>query len=185
MLPMDEQTLIAGCLEGRTDCFRLVVEKYSAPAMALAVNILGNYDDAEDACQELFIQVYRHLKSYDMKRSFKNWLYTILYRRCLDQLRKRRRSAELVRKMGRETDLATAANPGSAGGPRGLPADLLKALRAKERTALCLWANEGFSAREISEVLSCSASTARVHLFQARKKVKKLLEQGHVSLQNS
>ena len=162
----------------------MIVERYTAPAMALAMNVLGNRDDAEDACQELFIQVYRHLKSYDKERSFKNWVYTILYRRCLDHLKRRRRSAELVKKLGRETVLATAANPGYPHPPRSLPSDLLEQLKAKERTALCLWANEGYTAREISEVLRCSSSTARVYLFQARKKIKKSLEQGHVSLQN-
>ena len=171
---MDEQELIAGCLQGRAEYFRMIVERYSAPAMALAMNILGNHNDAEDACQELFIQVFRNLKSYDMNKSFKNWLYTILYRRCLDHLRRRRRSAELVKKMGQETVPATPANPGSSERPRRLPSDLLESLKARERIALCLWANEGFSAREISEVLRCSAGTARVYLFQARKKIKKL-----------
>lgn len=181
---MDEQELIAGCLRGRMEDFRMIVERYTAPAMALAMNVLGNRDDAEDACQELFIQVYRHLKSYDKERSFKNWVYTILYRRCLDHLKRRRRSAELVKKMGRETLLATPANPGHSHPPRSLPSGFIEQLKTKERTALCLWANEGYSAQEISEVLRCSAGTARVYLFQARKKIKKLLEQGDVSLQN-
>src|SRR3990170_7548873 len=171
---MDEQELIAGCLRGNMEDFRMIVEQYTAPAMALAMNVLGNRDDAEDACQELFIQVYRNRGSYDPTRSFKNWVYTILYRPCLDHLRRRRRSAELVKKMGRETVLATPANPGHSHLHRNLPSDLLERLKAKERTALCLWANEGYSAQEISEVLRCSASTARVYLFQARKKIKKL-----------
>jgi len=181
---MDEQELIAGCLRGRMEDFRMIVERYTAPAMALAMNILGNRDDAEDACQELFIQVYRNLKSYDKDRSFKNWVYTILYRRCLDHIKKRRRSAELIRKVGREAVLVTPANPGPSQPPRNLPSKLLEVLKTKERTALCLWANEGYTAPEIGEVLRCSASTARVYLFQARKKIKKLLEQGDVSLQN-
>ena len=181
---MDEQELIAGCLRGRMEDFRMIVERYSGPAMALAMNVLGNRADAEDACQDLFIQVFRHLGSYDKGRSFKNWVYTILYRRCLDQLRKRRRSAELVQRMGRETVLVTPANPGHSQPARRLPSDLLDKLKAKERTALSLWANEGYTAAELGEVLRCSASTARVHLFQARKKIKKLLEQGDVSLQN-
>lgn len=181
---MDEQELIAGCLRGRMEDFRMIIERYTAPAMALAMNILGNRDDAEDACQELFIQVYRNLNRYDKERSFKNWVYTILYRRCFDHLKKRRRSAELVKKMGRETVLVTQANPGHSRPARSLPSTILEGLKAKERTALCLWANEGYTAREIGEVLRCSASTARVHLFQARKKIKKLLEQGDVSLQN-
>ena len=181
---MDEQELIAGCLRGRMEDFRMIVEHYTGPAMALAINVLGNRDDAEDACQELFIQVYRHLKSYDREKSFKNWVYTILYRRCLDHLRRRRRSAELVKKLGQETILVTPSNPGHSHPHRSLPSHFLERLKAKERTALCLWANEGYSAQEISEVLRCSASTARVYLFQARKKIKKLLEQGDVSLQN-
>lgn len=181
---MDEKALIVGCLQGRAEDFRMIVEMYSASAMALALNVLGNYSDAEDVCQELFIQVYKNLKRYDMNKSFKNWMYTILYRRCLDLLRRRRRAAALVKKMGQETALATPGNPDSRRGPRRLPSDLLENLKTKERTALCLWANEGFSAQEIAEVLRCSASTARVYLFQARKKIKKLLEQGHVSLQN-
>ncbi len=181
---MDEQQLIAGSLGGRMEDFRMIVERYSAPAMALAMNILRNRDDAEDACQELFIQVYRNLQSYDPKRSFKNWVYTILYRRCLDHLKSRRRAADLVNKVGRETVPATPSNPGRSDTPRSLPSGLLEKLKAKERTALCLWANEGYTSHEISEVLRCSASTARVHLFQARKKIKKLLEQDHASLQN-
>lgn len=181
---MDEQELIAGCLRGKMQDFQMLVERYSAPAMALAMNMLGNRDDAEDACQELFIQVYRKLGSYDPDRSFKNWVYTILYRRCLDHLKKRRRSMELVKKMSREAVPVTPANPGHHDASGKLPSNLLDGLKAKERTALCLWANDGYSAREIGEVLRCSASTARVHLFQARKKIKKLLEQGHVSLQN-
>src|SRR4030065_1933290 len=100
---MDEQELSAGCLRGNMEDFRMIVEQYTAPAMALAMDVLGNRDDAEDACQELFIQVYRNLGSYDPTRSFKNWVYTILYRRCLDCLKRRRRAADLVNRMGRET----------------------------------------------------------------------------------
>jgi len=181
---MDERELIASCLNGRMEDFRMIVERFSAPAMALAINMLGNRDDAEDACQELFIQVYRNLRSYDPNKSFKNWLYTILYRRCLDRLRKRRRMVDLEKRMSLETPLVTPANPGHSGPASGLPSGLLEGLKAKEKTALCLWANEGYSAREISEVLGCASSTARVYLFQARKKIKKSLEQGHVSLQN-
>src|SRR4030067_1945039 len=121
---MDEQELIAGCLRGNMEDFRMIVEQYTAPAMALAMNVLGNRDDAEDACQELFIQVYRNLGSYDPTRNFKNWAYTILYRRCLDCLKRRRQSAEVGKKMGRETVLGTPANPGHSHPPRRLPSHL-------------------------------------------------------------
>jgi RNA polymerase sigma-70 factor (ECF subfamily) len=179
---MDEKQLIEACLQGNMEDFRVIVEKYSAPAMAMAMNILGNRADAEDACQEAFIQVFRNLARFDVKRSFKSWLYAILYRRCLDQLRRRRRSFGLVKKMQLEALPAKTRNPDPLPEDKSLPSRLLDHLRPKERIVLSLWANEGYTAQEISEVLRCSSSTARVYLFQARKKIKSLLEKKDVSL---
>lgn len=181
---MEEKQLIESCLRGNVEDFKKLVEMYIATAMAMALNILGNRDDAEDACQEAFIQVYRNLARYDTRKSFKNWVYTILYRRCLDQLKRRRRSFALLKKMQAEIPPARTINPNSIRGDKRLPSDLISHLKPKERIVLCLWANEGYTAQEISEVLRCSASTARVYLFQARKKIKSLLEKKDVSLQN-
>ena len=181
---MDEKEPAAGCPAGDMGEFKNIVDGYGAPAMAMAMNILRNRDDAEDACQDAFIQVYRNLENFDRTKSFKTWFYTILYRRCLDYLRRRSRSLELLKKAGREAVLHQRAAANPAPPAQSLPSDLLERLNARERTALCLWANEDYTAAEISEVLRCSAATARVYLFQARKKVKKLLEQRHVSLQN-
>jgi RNA polymerase sigma-70 factor (ECF subfamily) len=55
-------------------------------------------------------------------------------------------------------------------------------LNPKERISVCLWANEGYTSGEIASVLRCSPSTARVHLFKARRKIKTLLEEENVSL---
>ena len=156
-----------------------VVDLYGGQALAFAVNILGNREDAEDVVQESFIQVFRNLGSYDPGRSFKTWLFTIVYRRCLDVLKKKRRFRAAFEKAKHE--FPVSSNPGPVG---AVPADVLKAISARERTALSLWANEGYSAREISGVLSCSESTARVTLFNARKKIRALLENRHASLQN-
>jgi len=156
-----------------------VVDLYGGQVLAFAVNVLGNREDAEDAVQESFIQVFRNLGSYDPGRSFKTWLFTIVYRRCLDMLKKKRRFRAAFDKAKHE--FPVSSNPGPVG---AVPADVLKAVSARERTALSLWANEGYSAREISGVLSCSESTARVILFNARKKIKALLENRHAWLQN-
>lgn len=182
---MDDNEIVTGCLRGKTEEFQKIVDRYSAPAMALAMNILGNRADAEDVCQETFIQIYRNLEKFDMKRSFKTWLYTILYRRALDLHKKRRRSIELLKKVGRESPELLVSESPSPPREKELPSWLIEHLSPKERTAVCLWANDGYTAQEISEVLHCSSSTARVYLFHARKKIKAYLEQNHVSLQNS
>jgi RNA polymerase sigma-70 factor (ECF subfamily) len=66
--------------------------------------------------------------------------------------------------------------------PPLLHSKLLQRLNPRERISVCLWANEGYTSSEIASVLRCSPSTARVHLFKARKKLKRLLEEDNVSL---
>ena len=153
------------------------VDIYGGQALALAINVLGNRQDAEDAVQESFIQIYRNLGSYNAGRSFKTWLFTIVYRRCLDMLKKKKRFRAAFEKAAHEIPLSSNPHPLGA-----VPADVLKAISPRERTALSLWANEGYSAREIGGVLSCSENTARVTLFNARKKIRTLLENRHASL---
>jgi DNA-directed RNA polymerase specialized sigma24 family protein len=76
---------------------------------------------------------------------------------------------------------APAVNPGRK---KRLFQELLNRLNEKERAALTLWVNEGFTSFEIAGVLGCSASTARVHLYNSRKKLRSILEKNHATLGN-
>lgn len=166
-----------------------IIKTYRPPAMAFALNILGNREDAEDACQEAFASVCRDLTSLPLPAGVKRWLFTILYRKCLDAIRRRRRSIRLVRKVTNENperlfhgdDLGKDPGPGPVA---ALPRDLLRFLSEKERAILAFWANEDYSAGEIAGIMGCSASTVRVHLYRARRKIKDRLESDHGLLQN-
>lgn len=173
---MEEKEIIQSCVQGDSESFRRIVEMYQALAMAVAMNILGNREDAEDVCQETFLQIFRNLGKFDQKRSFKNWLLTILYRRCLDQTKKAKRFGRFFERFKKEAavNFTTPILPISV--RRSFPSDALASLSPKEKLAVTLWANEGFTAEEISSILGCRPSTARVYLFSARKKIKALLE---------
>ncbi len=181
---MDEQDIIGGCLRGDPVSSRAMVESYGNLVLSVALNVVGNRQDAEDVCQETFLQVFRRLDRYDRARSFKTWLLTIAYRRSLDMVRKKRRFKDFSERARFEPAvLQRGGNPHPAA-PEPLPSALLTKLSPRERTALTLWANEGYTAGDIADVLSCSASTARVYLFNARRKIKALLENDHGLLQN-
>lgn len=171
-----DEAVLPGIPEGGFDA---IVDLYGGPALAFAVNVLGNREDAEDAVQESFVQVFRNLGRYDRGRSFKTWLFTIVYRRCLDMLKKRKRLHAAFSKARYE--LPVSSNPGPGG---DLPSRLLDVLSPRERTALTLWANEGYNSEEIGGILAVSGNAARVTLFKARRKIKALLEDSHASLQN-
>src|SRR5512142_1496395 len=178
--PVDERETIESCLRGDPASERAMVEAYGVLVLSVALNVLGNRQDAEDVCQ----QAFRHLGRYDLERSFKTWLLTIAYRRALDMLRKRRRFKEFAARARFEPAAAGERGERGPADPEPLPSKLLEALSPRERLALSLWANEGCSAKEISAVLSCSDSTARVYLFNARRKIKALLEKDHGLLQH-
>jgi RNA polymerase sigma-70 factor (ECF subfamily) len=181
---VDEREIIEGCLRGSSASNRAMVETFGTLVLSVALNVTGNRQDAEDVCQETFLQVFRRLDRYDPERSFKTWLLTIAYRRSLDMLRKKRRFKEFSARARFEPAVAQrGGNPGPAAA-EPIPSALLKTLSPRERTALTLWANEGYAAKDIAAVLACSASTARVYLFNARRKIKALLENDHGLLQN-
>jgi RNA polymerase sigma-70 factor (ECF subfamily) len=179
---MGDNALSAACIEGDLGEFREIVDAHKAAVMALAVNILGNFQDAEDACQETFIQVYKNLESFDPRKSFKNWIFTILYRRCLDQLRKQRRFQSAFHRAKHELPGDIPAKGSDPGKTKFISRDVLDRLSPRERAVLVLWANEGYTAAEISKIIPCSPSTARVYLFNARKKIKSYLEKSHAAL---
>ncbi len=177
---MNDNQLVRECLQGETEEFKKIVEKYRGKTMAFALNILGNREDAEDACQETFLQTYRNLSRFDTQKSFSNWLLSILYKRCLDQLRKRRRFFAFYKKAKGEAEESFRS-------PNSRPStqnphfhSLLERLSPKERTTLYLWAGDGYTSIEIAEVLKCSPNTARIHLHKARKKIKSMLEKENV-----
>jgi len=182
---MDEKEIIAACLKETAGSYQRLVEAYGPLVLAVAVNILGNREDAEDVFQETFLRVFKNLPRYDPGRSFKTWLLAITYRRALDMIRKKGRFSRFIVRAGAAGSAAAAARPDPVpADPPALPSGLLNRLSPKERAALCLWANEGYTAGDIAEVLECSAGTARVHLFNARRKIKLLLEKSHGVLQN-
>lgn len=179
---MNDEQLLLSCLEGNVEEYHKIVKKYRTKGMAMAMNILRNREDAEDASQEAFIQVYQNLEKFDFKKSFSNWFFSILYKRCLDRLRKRKRFKVFFQKMKKEPSSRYIASPSNPSFGFFQKHKILESLNPKERISLFLWANEGYTSEEMAGVLRCSSSTARVHLYKARKKIKAILESEDVAM---
>lgn len=156
------------------------VEKYERDFMSFALSLVKNRADAEDACQEMLIQMIKHWEHLDGSKNLKSWAFTILYRKCLDLLKKKRRFFSFfkrarveivneVEEMSEEQSLVNTA----------LSELILSRLKPKERACLVLWACEGFNSEEISRVIGCRPGTVRVHLYQARRKIKEMIGRGN------
>ena len=180
---MSDIELIKSCLQGDVEAYREIMEKYNHKAFGLALNVLRNREDAEDVCQDSFIKAFHNLDKFDFHASFKNWFYTLLYRNCIDHIRKKRRFFDFLSKFKAEplpSSYRWDSNPEAEG---KIEARYLQKLSPKERLSIYLWAREGYTSKEIASVFRCSPSTVRVNLFKARKKIKAILEEEDVEMQ--
>ncbi|MDH7492721.1 MAG: sigma-70 family RNA polymerase sigma factor [Candidatus Saccharicenans sp.] len=161
----------------RTQLLRLL-EDYGGDLMSFALSLVGNRAEAEDACQDMVVQMLKHWDRVDLNRNLKSWAFTILYRKCLDQLKKRRRFLNFFHRAAADYTAALEDRLENRL-EESISEALLSQLRPAERTCLFLWAREGYSSEEIAGIMGCSPGTVRVHLFQARRKLKKLMERGN------
>ncbi|MGB8951438.1 MAG: RNA polymerase sigma factor [Candidatus Aminicenantales bacterium] len=174
---MTEIELVKSCLEGNVESYRGLMNKYSESAMAVALNILLNYEDAEDACQEAFLRAYQNLKKFDLKKNFKNWFYAILLNLCVDRIRKKKRFHHFLSRLQRKEMERTVIRPVNPAAGPVLETKFLRHLSPRERISLYLWSQEGCSGAEIASILGCSLSTAHVYLFRARTKLRVLMRE--------
>jgi RNA polymerase sigma-70 factor (ECF subfamily) len=170
---MEDSEIIDLCLRGETDAFEMIVNKYQANLLSVAWSVLGSREDAKDVTQEAFLQALAHLQRFDTARSFKNWLYVIVYNQCLDRKRKEKSLRKFIKRTEKEIGFS---DPGDDSSRRiedsKAFSPLLSKLKEKERLALSLKINDGYSAAEIAEILQCSQSSVRVYVFNAIRKLR-------------
>ena len=172
---MEDAELAVLAQAGDREAFGELVSRYAAPARRLARAILGDPDDADDAAQDAFLSALRHLGRFDPARPFAPWLMRIVANAAGDRRRRRR-----VRE-------AQELSPGLAGrdaGPdveadrRTFQAALREALATlpeRQRIAVVLFDVEGYSHREVGEILNIPEGTARSDVFHARRTLREAL----------
>jgi RNA polymerase sigma-70 factor (ECF subfamily) len=88
----DDIKLIDKIMEGDTKSFEKIVDKYEMTIMRYIYTMVKNVATAEDICQEVFIQVYNKLETYNKNYKFSNWLIQIAKNKTIDYIRKENRT---------------------------------------------------------------------------------------------
>ena len=94
---MDDESLVAGTLAGRQDCFGTLVERHQRSIHGLAHRWLGDHAAADEVVQATFVQAYTHLVDFRGEASFRSWLCGIALNqaRSLQRARRRERAVPL------------------------------------------------------------------------------------------
>ena len=149
--------------------FEALYASHGPRMKSLALNMLGNRSDAEDAVQEAFLRAYRSRASFRQDASLWTWVYRILLNTCRDTGRRRatRGEAPLDDEPQMERPAQDVDHPLRLALTRA-PDDLSPIYR--EVFVLC--EVEGHTHREVAEILDIAEGTSKGRLFEARQRLK-------------
>jgi RNA polymerase sigma-70 factor (ECF subfamily) len=166
MVAPTDADLVSRAQAGRLDAFEELVRRHRLGTYRVALRMLGNETDAEDAAQDAFVQAWRNLAGFRADAAFSTWMYRIVTNRCLNMLRARRRTEPLP-----EDREAPASRPDRIAEGRWQVEDLARAiarLTPEQRAPLVLRELEGCSYEEIADALDLSMSAVKSRLHRAR-----------------
>ncbi|GMR11856.1 MAG: RNA polymerase sigma factor RpoE [Gemmatimonadota bacterium] len=182
MQPEVERELILKCRSGGAQFYEPLVRAYEASGLRLAIGMLGNTDDAEDALQEAFVKAYSSLGKFDVKRPFGPWFFQILRNQCRDMIRSRQAKGKLeVRDERLEFRPADFEDGPERAHQRRAASEMLRdglaRIGEEHREVLVLKELQGFRYAEIARILDLPEGTVASRLYHARNALRGALEE--------
>lgn len=184
MKPSDQQ-VVESVLAGEQHRFAELVGRYQGPIVNYVYRMIGNYDDAVDLSQDVFLKAYAALASYQPRYPFPAWLFRIARNATIDEIRRRRLSTVSLDEPLQTADGTIEREPA---GEHANPEDLLleaelgdrvaaavATLPEKYREPLVLRHAAEMSYEEIAEALELPLGTVKTRIFRAREALRETL----------
>ncbi len=185
MMNSDAEQIILEAKAGDKRAFNMLVTQHQKRVLYLAYDLLGDWDEAKDVAQEVFVKAYQKLDTFEERSRFSTWIYRITTNLCIDIQRKRKRNrTEPIEKSGPDGKLNLNQKLSE---PPKIEAllentqlrrqleEALTQLSINQKTAISLRYFQEFSTTEIAETMGCSENTVRIHIFRGIKKLKTIL----------
>jgi RNA polymerase sigma-70 factor (ECF subfamily) len=174
--------MLLQAIDGDFEAFEEIYKLTSGFVYNVAFRVTSSKSDAEEVTQDVFMQIFKNLKNFKFKSSFKTWVYRITFNTAINKYRQARR--EKKHKQGYE---AIAINESSYNkGAEFIDKEnaektvnhLLSKLNPEQKTSILLREIEGLSYKEIAEVLKLNINTVRSRLKRARESMLEISRKG-------
>lgn len=160
-----ETDLIKGCIEGDRRMQKELYDRFSPKMYAVCLRYMGNADDAQDILQEGFIKIYKNLERFRGDGSFEGWVRRIFVNTAIEQIRKKKMDVSLTEK--EETIEYKSVSAVDTINEKDL-LKIVSGLSPGYRSVFNMYVVEGFSHKEIGELLGISEGTSKSQLARAR-----------------
>ncbi len=181
----EEYLLIDRILAGDRNLYATLVDKYKSYAYTLAMKVLENRSDAEEAAQDAFIKAFHYLKGFNKQAKFSTWLYRIVFNTAISYKRKRKPAFQSIEnsiiEYSERADHKTEQDDKQV--------FILKAmdkLNETDRLVIQLFYIKEFSMEEVADMMGQNINTIKVRIHRARLRLadelKGLLKQEALTL---
>ena len=176
----DDAQLVARSIDGDSLAFEELVLRKTNRVFGHCYRLIGNAEEARDIGQLVFVKLWENLTKYDPSFQFDTWLYRIVTNVTIDYVRGRKTRANAVNSTLRLVKTSVDAEQPVSFQRKEVERifqDLASALSPKQKEVFVMREMDDIPSPEIARILGCRESTVRNHLFNARKLLRKGLEE--------
>jgi len=170
-MSVDDNEIIERILAGERHVFQVLIDRHREKAMTLALRMLKNPQDAEEALMDAFIRAYNALGRFERKSRFSTWFYRILFNVCYSIARKRgetEHDMELEDLHARSHDDDRPDTRYDAAELERIVSEEIQAIPTVYGGVFTLFFTQEMSYEEIAEVTGVPINTVKTRLFRAR-----------------
>jgi RNA polymerase sigma-70 factor (ECF subfamily) len=171
---LNTECLVQGLQQGNEQSFTTLVDRYKTYVYSVAYNRVGNFTDAEEIAQMVFVEVFKNIRSLNEPSKLAQWLYGITDRVSLNWLRKYRVKTVSLKELGNEIAEVKSNNPmeiltGQEETSQGInkAMGVYNSLEPDHRVVLNLKYMESLSYDEIADRLGITRDAVRGKLYRA------------------
>lgn len=166
----NENLLLDRILAGEQHLYAELVNRYKSYAFTIALKILENKPEAEEAAQDAFIKAFHNLGSFNRESKFSTWLYRIAFNTAVSYKRKRKGSYQSIENViveyGQEGEGMLERND-----KKKFIAQAMSKLNEADNLAITLFYLQEFSLEEIADITGMQANTVKVRVHRARQRL--------------
>ncbi len=175
----DTKRVIKKIQAGQKELFSKLVDRYRSQVAGIAYKMVGDYDDAKDITQMVFVKTFYNLERFDTSKRFSTWLYRIAVNASIDYVRKFRKHKFEELDDIKESKEVNIKNPEQLFQLKELKNYVMESaekLNEKQRDAFVYKDVKGLEIDEISRIMGMPQATVRWYLHRARKKIRSDLQ---------
>ena len=174
-----ETDLIQGCITGERRMQEELYNRFSPKMFAVCLRYAGNADDAQDILQDGFVKIFKNLSRFRSEGSFEGWIRRIFVNTAIEHLRRRKFLKPIDEKEENTIPYKEVTVLDSLGEKDIM--NLISQLSPGYRTVFNMYVVEGYTHKEVGDILGISEGTSKSQLARARmilqEKVVKFLDE--------